>query len=440
MNVSLVDLAPCKKLLKVEVDAQAVTAAINETIDLYQKNVTIRGFRAGKAPRETVAKLYEKAINDRTKQDLIEKGLRKAVDDNKLRTVGTPRLEEDTPLEADKPFNFNLTVELAPDFELPEYKGIPVTIEKTVVDDSSVDKAMTVLRERMCSYKDAAKAAEDKDVVVINYTATCEGKAITDIVPTATRIAKADNFWVRIGKDSFLPGFTEQLIGMKAGDKKTVSVNFPADFVESELAGKKADFEVEVTLVKEVELPELNDDLAKLYGLKTVDELKKNVRSDLELDAQYRERQSIESQIAKALLEKVNFDLPDSLLEYETASIVERIVRQNKERKVRDDVINAKMGEIRENAAKQAADNLRVSFIIDKIAAAEKIQASENELRTRIATLAQMNKIPLQKFVKRLQENRGIGQIASEIVRGKVIELLKLHAVVKEVPAPAEKA
>ena len=90
--------------------------------------------------------------------------------------------------------------------------------------------------------------------------------------------------------------------------------------------------------------------------------------------------------------------------------------------------------------AKQATDNLRVSFIIDKIAAAEKIQASENELRTRIATLAQMNKIPLQKFVKRLQENRGIGQIASEIVRGKVIELLKLHAVVKEVPAPAQKA
>ena len=169
MNVSLVDLAPCKKLLKVEVDAQAVTAAINETIDLYQKNVTIRGFRAGKAPRETVAKLYEKAINDRTKQDLIEKGLRKAVEDNKLRTIGTPRLEEDNPLEADKPFNFNLTVELAPDFELPEYKGIPVTIEKNVVDDSSVDKAMTVLRERMCSYKDAAKAAENKDVVVINY-------------------------------------------------------------------------------------------------------------------------------------------------------------------------------------------------------------------------------------------------------------------------------
>ena len=210
--------------------------------------------------------------------------------------------------------------------------------------------------------------------------------------------------------------------------------------MESELAGKKADFEVEVTLVKEVELPELNDDLAKLYGLKTVDELKKNVRMDLEMDAQYRERQSIESQIAKALLEKVNFDLPDSLLEYETASIVERIVRQNKERKVRDEVINAKMGEIRENAAKQAVDNLRVSFIIDKIASVEKIQASENELKTRIATLAQMNKIPLQKFVKRLQENRGIGQIASEIVRSKVIELLKLHAVVKEVPAPAEKA
>jgi trigger factor len=434
VNVSLVDLAPCKKLLKVEYGTEEVSAAIEEAASLYQKNVTVPGFRAGKAPREKVLNLHGKAIYQRASQNLVEKGFQEAVKKEDLKPVGNPRLEEDAPLENGKPFSFNITIELAPTFELPDYKGLPVTLEKHVIGDEQVNKAILVLQERMCSYKDTDRNAQEKDVVVINYTGSCEGKPITEIVPTAQRIAKADNFWVRITKDSFLPGFTEQLVGLKAGDKKTVTIDFPADFVEPELAGKKGTFEITVVLVKEVELPTLDDKFAGLYGVKTLEELKTRVHSDLEQDARYKEKQSIEAQIAKALLEKVDFELPDSLLELETAELVERVLQQNRERKVREEVIQRGMPEIKANAAKQAASNLKLNFIFGKIAEAEKLKASEEEMRTRITILAQMNKVPLQKFVKRLQENRGFNQIASEIVRGKVLELLKLHSVVKEVP------
>jgi len=438
VNVSLVDLAPCKKLLKVECGAETVSAAIEEAASLYQKNATIPGFRAGKAPREQVMNLHGKAIHQRASQNLVEKGFQEAVQKENLQPVGHPRLEEDTPLESGKPFLFNITVEIAPTFELPEYKGLPVTLEKQTIGDEQVDKAILVLQERMCSYKDTDRTAQEKDVVVINYTGSCEGKPITEIAPSAQRIAKADNFWVRITKDSFLPGFTEQLVGLKAGDTKTVSVDFPADFIEPELAGKKGDFEISVVLVKEVELPVLDDKFASLYGLKSLEELKSRVHADLEQDARYKEKQSIESQIAKALIEKVDFQLPESLLELETAELVERVLQQNRERKVREEVIQRGMAEIQANAAQQAAANLKLNFIFGKIAEAEKLKASEEEMRTRITLLAQMNKVPLQKFVKRLQENRGFNQIASEIVRGKVLELLKLHSVVQEVPAQVE--
>lgn len=440
MNVELVDLTPCKKLLKVEFDGETVKKELETVTAQCQKSASIKGFRSGHAPLDMVAKLYEGTIRDRARQNLLEKGFRDAVKEKNLRAVGSPRVEEDSPIEADKPFSFNLVVEVAPTFDLPEYKGIEITVEKRTIGDAEMARAMTVLRERMCSYKDKEQGApaEDKDVAVINYTCTCEGKPVTDIVPSATRIAKANNFWVRITKDSFLPGFTEQLIGLKGGDKKNISVDFPADFVEPDLAGKKGDFEVEVVMVKQVELPEENDEFAKLYGAKSLEELKNNVRSDMEYDAKYKEKQSIENQISKALLDKVSFDVPESALEQETLSIVENVVRQNRERKVREEVIQKRMGEIRENASKQALGNMRMGFIVSKIAEAEKIKVTEREIQNRIAFLAQVNKIPMQKLVKQLRENNGITSIASDIITGKVMELLKLHAVVKEVPAPAE--
>ncbi|HQC42094.1 MAG TPA: trigger factor family protein, partial [Verrucomicrobiota bacterium] len=135
VNVSLVDLAPCKKLLKVEFGTEEVSAAIDEVATLYQKNVTVPGFRVGRAPREKVLNLHGKAIHQRAGQNLVEKGFQEAVKKENLKLVGNPRLEEDAPLESGKPFSFNITVELAPTFELPDYKGLSVTLEKHVVGD-----------------------------------------------------------------------------------------------------------------------------------------------------------------------------------------------------------------------------------------------------------------------------------------------------------------
>lgn len=435
MNVSVVDLTPCKKLVKIEFDAEAVRAAVEKTTDQYQKNITIPGFRAGKVPRETVAKLYAKKIEASAMEDLMRQGLSDAIKEQNLSVVGSPRLEEEVQLETGKPFCFNVTVELKPVFDLPEYKGIPVKIEKNVVNDNDVEKALHTLQERMCSYKDVEKAAADGDVLTIDYTATCEGKPLTEIAPNATRIASAKGFWVRIAKDSFLPGFTEQLIGLKAKDQKKITVEFPKNFIEQALAGKQGTFDIQVILVKEVVLPELNDDLAKLYGAKNMDLLRRYVRSDMERNAEHQERQSIETQITNALLEKATFELPDSLLENETQTIISQIVRQNQENKVRDEVIQSKMEEIKANATKQATNNLRITFILSKIAEIEKIKPTDDEMRGRISYLAETYKMPIQKFFARIQENGAIRQIAADIIRGKVMDYLKLRAETTEVPA-----
>jgi len=436
MNVVVEELAPCKKMLRVEIDAETVKKVIEQVTSQYQKQVSIKGFRAGKVPRETVAKLYSNAIEDRAKQDLLDKGFKDAVKEQGLRIIGQPRVEDEAlELKEGNAFSFNIVAEVVPTFELPEYKGLSVTLEKKTLTEDDVNKSIDILRDRMCSYKDSDKPLEEGQAAVIDYKATCDGKPLTEIAPSATRLAEAKSFWVRIGKAYFLPGFTEQLIGLKVGDKKVVSIEFPKDFTEPELSEKKADFEVEVKQTKIVELPEANDEFAKLYGMSSFDELKNRVRSDMENDIKFKEKQSIESQIIRGLLAKVSFDLPEGVLEIETKNLTARIVQQNKDRKVPDKLIEEKVNEIKANAAQLAKDNLRLDFVLGKIAEVEKLTANEKELQARVTYLAQLYKTPLPKFIKQLQENRGFAQIATEIVRGKVMELLKLHAVVKEIPA-----
>ena len=262
VNVSVENLGPCKKLLRVEVDAPAVDAALEEITLDFQKQVRLPGFRPGKTPRHLIVKSYAPQIDEEAKRRLISDGYRQAVADQKFRVVGQPDIEE-IQFAKGQPFQFAVTLETAPDFELPDYHGLPVKREISVVSEEDLERALSVLRDRRATYIDVARAVQDGDFVVVNYTGTCDGRPITEIAPTARGLTEKKDFWLHVAPDSFIPGFTGQLIGAAAGETRTVTVNFPADFVARELAGRKGVYAVEIVQVKEKVLPELNDELAR---------------------------------------------------------------------------------------------------------------------------------------------------------------------------------
>ena len=161
----------------------------------------------------------------------------------------------------------------------PSTEGRVIQIIGTVIDVEfppehlpASNNAVNILREQQVKYNDVARAAADGDVVVVNYTATSEGKPLTDFAPTARGLTEKQGFWLAIAKESFIPGFTEQLVGASAGYKRTVTITFPADFVSKELSGRTAEYAVEVTLVKEKILPEVNQAFAESFGAGTVDQ------------------------------------------------------------------------------------------------------------------------------------------------------------------------
>lgn len=434
MNVTVENLAPCKKLMRVEVDAQEVDTAFDSTVKEYQKHAALPGFRPGKAPRDMVLRKYEKDINDEVKRKLIGDSYRKALDEQKLHVIGYPDIEE-IQFGRGQILQFAATVETAPSFELPEYKGIPVKREERSVTDDDVQRAVELLRAQQAKFETVSRPVQNGDVAVVNYAGTSEGKPLTEIAPTAKGLTEKKNFWVEIKPDSFLPGFAEQLIGANTGEKRTVNVDFPADFVSKELSGKKGVYEVEIVEVKERILPVADDAFAKSYGAENMEALRAGVRRDLENELKYKLSKDLRGQIIQSLLNRVSFDLPETVLAGETRNVVYDLVRENQKRGIPRDLIEKEKDAIYTAAAKTAQDKVKVAFLVQKIAEQEGIKVTQEEAAQRIHSLAAMYQIPPDKFIKDLQKRNGIGEIYDQIASEKVMEFLENNAKIETVPA-----
>jgi len=432
VNVTVENLAPCKKLVRVEIEAQKVDETFESITKEFQREASLPGFRPGKAPREMVLRKYEKDIQKEVKRKLISDSYRKAVDEQKLDVLGYPDIEE-IQFNRGQPLQFAATVETAPEFELPEYKGLPVKVEAHQVTDEDMERALNTLRDQQVSFKTLDRPVQAGDIVVVNYKGTTEGKPITDIAPAAQGLTEKQNFWIEVQPNSFIPGFADQLIGAKAGDKRTVNVTFPGDFVTPQLAGKAGLYEVDVVEVKEKTLPALDEAFAKSYGAESLEKLREGVRKDLENELKFKQTKTIRNQIVRGLLDRVNFELPESAVAQETRNVVYDIVQENTKRGISRQIIEQQKEQIYSVATQGAKERVKVAFLLQKIAEKEDIKVSQEEIAGRIQHLAAMYQIPAEKFAKDLQKRNGLIEIYDQIMNEKVVDFLQKSAAVEEV-------
>lgn len=436
MNVTVENLAPCKKLVRFEVDAQAVDEAYASVTKDFVKQAKMSGFRPGKAPEAMVAKQYAKDIDEEVKRKLTGDAYRKGIKEQNLNVVGYPDIEE-IQFGRGQTLQFAATVEINPEFELPDYRAIPAKREPAVVTDEDVAKAIDALRGQAADFKKVERAVQDGDYVVINYTGTSDGKPLTEIAPTARGLTEQKGFWVEVKQGSFIPGFAVQLIGANAGEKRTVNVDFPAEFVTPELAGKKAAYEVEVVEVKEKALPELTDAFAKTYGAESVEKLREGVRKDLQNEVNSRQKRSIRNQIVKTISEKVSFDMPETTLQVEVRNVVYEMVSENQRRGVPKELIEEKKDELFNAASGIAKERLKISYLFHKISEKEGIRADQNEMNTRITLMAQANQMAPQKFLQELEKRGGVAEVYQQLIHEKVLDFLHENAKIEDVAAGA---
>ncbi len=439
MNVTVENLGPCKKLLRFDIDVAVVNTAFEAVAKDYQKQAALPGFRPGKAPKDMVLKRYEKEIEDEAKRKLMGDTYRNAIKEHKLEVVGYPDVEE-IQFGKGQAMQFAATIETAPEFELPEYRGLQASREKRGVTEEDIDKALKLLADRVSNFNTVDREIKEGDFVVVNYAGSSEGKPLTEVAPAAKGLTEQKNFWVEVKPDSFIPGFALQLTGAKAGEKRTVNVDFPADFVTPELAGKKGTYEVEVVEVKEKAVPALDDGFAKSYGAENFSALREGVRRDLQNELNTKQTRSVRGQVVKNLLDQVKVELPETLVAQETRNVVYQIVQENQQRGVSKEAIDAQKDQIYQASSNTARERVKASFVFQKIAAKEGIRVQPEEVNARIYALSQQYQMAPDKFAKELEKRDGISEIWSQLLNEKVIDFLQQTAKIEDVEPSEAKA
>ena len=277
------------------------------------------------------------------------------------------------------------------------------------------------------------------DVAVVNYSGACEGKPFTATAPTAKGLTAKKGFWIETEKDSFLPGFSAQLLGAKAGEKRTVTVDFAADFMLPALAGKKGVYEVEVVEVKEKVLPELDQKFAESWGAKSLEALREGVRADLQNEWNQTQNRKIRQQVTHALLQSVQCDLPDAVVTGETRNLVYSIVTENQQRGVPKAALDAEKDNIYASANNMARERVKALFVFQKIAEKEGIRVDQTEILARLQALALEHKMPAEKLYKELEKNRRVEEVLHRpILHDKVVNLLVQYAKIEDVAVQAQ--
>lgn len=441
MNITVDKQPQCTATLRVEVPSDAVNSERDSIISAYASQARIQGFRPGKAPRKVIEKRFESQISQELQERLSRKAFQEAMQKEELKVLdfGTPSDFLETPSGA---ITFESTLTLAPEITLPEYKGINISAPSAELTEEEIDQEIENLRERFAEYEDIeGRPAEAGDLAVLDYTSTLEGTPLEEAVGKPVGyLSGREGFWLKIDPESFLPGFTDQLVGMSVDDEKKITVTVPEDFAMAELREKDIEFDVTLKGLKSIKLPELNDEFAgKLTEGKTLEDLRKLVS----MQAEQQKRRKIDDMKVNQIVEHFNglvdIDLPEALLVQETQSQADSLVQRGVQSGMSEEDIAAQQEQIFATAGMQARTNLKTNFILQEIAHAEKITVSDQELVNHLAQIAQSRQENPKKFIKDLQKNGQINSVRNSMLIGKAIDFVLEHANVEETTESSDK-
>jgi trigger factor len=322
MQVTVEDLSTVKKVLHIEIPQKVVVGELDKAYKDLKKNAKVKGFRPGKTPRTVLERLYKKDVNADVSSKLIQKSLIDALKEAELNIVGRPEVEP--PIADGKgPYKYDATVEIEPEIETVEFKGLTLKKNLYKVSAEEMDAQLKMLQKNLAQQKtlEEDRPAREGDFVLVDYEGFKDGKPFAET-------QKTENFTLKIGDGPILKEFDEQLIGMSAGETREVKVHFPEDYFNNKVAGLEVTFNVKLNGIREVVLPAIDDEFAKDLGqYETLKQLKDEIRNNLIKGYEKRSEQEVQEQVFTALFEKVNFEVPDSLIDFELGGIIEEVER-----------------------------------------------------------------------------------------------------------------
>lgn len=427
-NVTVSDVGPCKKHLKIVVPAADVQAKLEETYKRLQASAVVNGFRKGHVPRKLIERRFGEEVVEEVKQDILAESAQKALDDEGLKPLGEPSFDN-VEFDTEKDCVFEVTVEIEPTFDLPEYKGVELKKTAVTVTDEDIEKGLDSLRRQRARLalmdKDATVEAGDR--LVCDWTLTSEGEDVAS--------EKEDMLVVggkRFGETELEKDAAEALGGATFGEKRTVAVTFLDSYPIEKWRGKTGELTLTTKEIRRPVLPELDDDFVKAMDFESLDEMKEFARRSI---AQSKERDAVmalEQSLFDKLLEQCPFELPEGVLKSQASNIMTRQQFRLRQRGMPQEEIDAHLEDLRNASEEAAARNLKIFFILNKIAEKEKIFVTENEVENRIASLANSYRVSTQKMRARLESDGALGELRAGMREDKVVDFLLKNAKIEE--------
>ena len=429
MKTELIDVSPTRKEIKIEIEPAEIRDAYDRISREYSKAAKVPGFRPGHAPTSVVRTRYKSEIRSEVLRELLPDAVNSAIDEHSLSAIGEPdvQLDNSEALEhlGDEPLTVKVGLEVLPQIELKEYKGLETTRRMRPVTDADIDRVIEGLRDSSASLQPVEdRASQLGDTVTIN----ARGKFVDD-EPEAEEI-KVDDVEVVLGGPGVQQEFTDNLTGVKPEETKTFVVEYPQDFSSPGLAGKKVEYVTDVTAVRQKELPELDDEWAQSLGgeFDTVETLRTKIREDLEGRAKAESEHHVRGELVKKLVEEHKFEVPQSLVDHQTNQRLQDAARQMMQQGIdpRNEQINWEGA--REELRPQAEDDVRATMLMEKIAEAENITISNEEIEEEIESIASAARQTKEQVRAALTKNGGERSIAHRLRNRKALDVLVENA------------
>ena len=436
MNVTINDISETRKDVVVTISGDEVAQEESRILKSFIKQAKVPGFRPGKAPVARVRQLYAKQLKEELRGALMRTAFDEVVGQDGLDVYNVVEFPEPGEFLAGQEISLDLTIDVNPQFELPEYKGIAIEAPATEVDDSEIEETIERIRRQRADFAVVERAAEAKDYVKLTYTGTVDVEPIADQLKDQPRLqawGSIKDGWEEAGTDEAkefgVPAVIEAIVGMKAGDTKTVEQTLSDDFAVEELRGKTVSYAIEVAEVRERKLPEIDEEFLKSVRAESLEDFKAQIMDELEARKKREAQDKQRDQILKFLDEGVDIPLPESAVEAETQNAMGRIISQNMQMGVAEEEFEKNKEAIFAGASQAASRDVKLQIVLNRIAQAEKIQIDNEDLTRAVYGMAMQQQRKPEELAKEFRKDRSrLINLQRQILFSKTLDFLLKEA------------
>jgi len=427
VNVEIKEAGDARKVAIVTFESEEVSDQENQVCKEFGRMANIPGFRKGKAPEQVIRKKYSKELKAELNRKVSTAAYEAVLEHKDIRVYSILKVDPGE-IDSNGPATVEVTVDIEPEFDLPDYEAYEYSINLTEVNEQEIEKEIDNLRDQRAAFEEVERSVEEGDYVKCSYEGTLDGAPVSDILPDKPMYGKQSNTWEEAGqvKGMGVEAIAKGIIGMKKEDKKEVEEDFADDFELAPLAGKKVLYSIEVHEVREKQAPPADDEeFLKALKAESLDELKEKIADDLKSRKERKNVDDKRGQATQKILELPEFPLPQQAVEDESKTIFQRTIQRAAQQGANQEEMESKRDELWNESQVQGKARVKISLVLGRIAEKEKVDVSNEDMAQAATREAMMMRVDPQEYVKELSQDRArIHRLRQDILQDKTLELV----------------